>query len=70
MVKLTMDANNYFDYDDGDDRDINEDDDLEQDPNFLQRLDICSAGLQQALLGAGDRTLTKITKLAEKTIFF
>ena len=40
MVKLAMDANNYFDYDDGDDRDINEaeDDDLEQDPNLLKRL--------------------------------
>ena len=37
-----MDARNYFDYDDGDDRDINEDedDDLEQDPNLLKRLDV------------------------------
>ena len=42
MVKLAMDANNYFHYDDGDDRDINEaeDDDLEQDPNLLKRLDV------------------------------
>ena len=42
LVKLAMDANNHFDYDDGDDRDINEaeDDDLGQDPNLLKRLDM------------------------------
>ena len=42
LVKLAMDANNYFDYDNGDDRDINEaeDDDLGQDPNLLKRLDM------------------------------
>ena len=40
--KLLPYTNFYFDYDDGDDRDINEaeDDDLERDPNLLKRLDM------------------------------
>ena len=69
MVKLTMDANNYFDYDDGDDRDINEDDDLEQDPNFLQRLDMFGR-LTASSAGGWWPHINKNNKVGRKTSFF
>ena len=71
LVKLAMDANNHFDYDDGDDRDINEaeDDDLGQDPNLLKRLDMFGR-LTASSAGGWWPHINKNNKIGRKTIFF
>ena len=71
MVKLAMDANNYFDYDDGDDRDINEaeDDDLEQDPNLLKRLDMFGR-LTASSAGGWWPHINKNNKVGRENDFF